>query len=751
MLHDESIRHSTTESSGSGIPVSPGLHEADERELSGLSNGSSHVSPSESEVGHAETVQVETMKVDSAELGSEQDADNAMEIIAELDDDSWADEELFEDEQESWFGHDSFAVAASLLGHMVVVLLLALVPLAVEMDSESVVLISSPPEYEDESLQEIEEIVYSDLAQTEVGANSLADTAMAEASAPEFAEVAEIPNPVDQVPQELATLNMNNMFSEPVAPLNLDIAVKGKVGQAAEGATGAVDRLTFEIVKSLEERPTLLVWIFDQSGSLVRQRAEIKDRFDRIYEELGIVQESGDEAFRQRGDEPPLLTSIMGFGQTVNLMTAKPLSDLDEIKSTVDGIENDPSGVENVFSAVYKAADRYKTYRRKSTSRGGERNVMLVVVTDERGDDTAGMEPTIDVCQKYGMPVYVIGVPAPFGQEHTLIKYVDPDPQYDQTPRFAQVDQGPESLFPEAVNIGVLGNSQPAPVVDSGFGPFALTRLAYETGGIFFTVHPNRDVNRRVSTRELSPFASRIDYFVDPNIMSRYRPDYVSPKDYEQRVRNSPLRAALVQAARMGKIETLEDPTRRFVKQNEAQLATSLTRAQQPAALVFDKLLAVDTVLRSGERGREAEDSPRWLAGFDLARGRVLAHKVRAETYNAILAKAKLGLPFEDPKNNTWVLKASEEISVGSKLEREAKEAIELLTAVVQNHPGTPWAVLAEQELKTPIGWKWTEEYTDLAPPPTPGPGNNNNNPAPPRDDMVRMLDRKPVRDIPKL
>lgn len=668
-------------------------------------------------------------------------------VDADLDDDA-----LDEDEEEGgWFGNDTFAVATSLLGHMVLVLSLALVPLAVTEEPASVVLLSSPPDYEQDQVQQIEEIVYSEVPQSEVGANSLADSSMAEASAPTFAEIAEIPNPVDQRPQELATLNMNNMFSEPVAPLDLDISVKGKVGQATEGATGAVDRLTFEILNSLEERPTLVVWLFDQSGSLTRQRTEIRDRFDRIYEELGIVEQSGNELLQQRGEKPPLLTSIMGFGKSVNLLTAEPIAELDQIKAVVDGIENDPSGVENVFSAVYKAADQYKTYRRKSTARGDERNVMLIVVTDERGDDTAGLEPTVDICRKFGMPVYVIGVPAPFGQEHTLIKYVDPDPEFDQTPRFAQVDQGPESLFPEAVNISVLGNSEPAPIVDSGFGPFALTRLAYETGGIFFTVHPNRNVSRRVSRGELSPFASAIQYFVDPNAMSRYRPEYISPKDYELRVRNSPLRSALVQAARMGEIATLERPELRFVKQSEAQFATTLTRAQQPAALVYGKLMAIDQVLKNGEQGRAKEESPRWLAGFDLARGRVLAHKVRAETYNAILAKAKLGMPFQDEKSNTWVLSADDEISVGSKLEREAEEAKKLLVSVVENHPGTPWAVLAAEELKIPIGWKWTEEFTDLAPPATGGGNGNNNPPPPPQDDRLRMIGRKPVRDIPKL
>ena len=38
-------------------------------------------------------------------------------------------------------------------------------------------------------------------------------------------------------------------------------------------------------------------------------------------------------------------------------------------------------------------------------------------------------------------------------------------------------------------------------------------------------------------------------YFFDPNAMSRYRPDYLSPEDYVSMVKSSPLRTALVNAA----------------------------------------------------------------------------------------------------------------------------------------------------------------------------------------------------------
>src|SRR5690606_36503078 len=108
------------------------------------------------------------------------------------------------------------------------------------------------------------------------------------------------------------------------------------------------------------------------------------------------------------------------------------------------------------------------------------------------------------------------------------VKYVDPDPRFDQTPQWAEVDQGPESIRPERVRLGYRDNFQDEPVIDSGFGPYALSRLCYETGGIYFTVHPNRRVDQRVRRGEIEPFASRIEYFFDPEVMDKYRPDYVS-------------------------------------------------------------------------------------------------------------------------------------------------------------------------------------------------------------------------------
>ncbi|KAA1261524.1 hypothetical protein LF1_40740 [Rubripirellula obstinata] len=662
--------------------------------------------------------------------------------------DQWSLEEL---EEDGFFENsENVALIGSTLVHLIIILFLAMVPLAIEGDEDAVVIVSKPPVYEQEKIEFIDEIVYSDAPQVEIGASSLADADMAEASAEMFAEVSEIPMPVELEPADLGEMMVNKMFDQAVAPLDRLTEQKGKVGQGTEGAVGAVDRITFEILKEMERQPTLVVWMFDQSGSLYQQRRDIRGRFDRIYTELGIAKDSGAKGFKNDKSEKPLLTSIIGFGSQVKLYTEEPIADLGEIKRIVEEMEVDSTGQEKVFTAITSAVDQYKSLCRSRGSRGPQRKVMFVVVTDEKGDDENLLETSIKSCRKWGIPVYVIGVPAPFGRQHTLVKYVDPDPKFDQTPQFAQVDQGPETFLPERVFVGFTANFQQEPKLDSGFGPFALTRLCYETGGIYFTVHPNRNTSRKVRRGELDAFASDLEYFFDPVAMAAYRPDYISSEDYIKQVKSSPLRQSLVMAAQQSPAVGLARPRTRFVRRDEAALVGDLTRAQQDAAKLEPRLARMAQILSPGLELRETETSLRWKAGYDLAMGRVLAQKVRTGSYNAMLAQAKRGMPFKNKKNNTWVLQPSDEISVGSRTQSEAKLATKLLQSVVADHPGTPWALLASQELEVPIGWTWKEEFTDVTPRRS-SPGNNNNNNNAPKDDMARKLKKAPKRAVPKL
>jgi hypothetical protein len=126
--------------------------------------------------------------------------------------------------------------------------------------------------------------------------------------------------------------------------------------------------------------------------------------------------------------------------------------------------------------------------------------------------------------------------------------------------------------------------------------------------------------------------------------------------------------------------------------------------------------------------------------------GRALATKVRTEGYNSMLALAKQGLKFENENSDTWVLKPSDEVTSGSVISKEAEQARTYLQRVVTEHPGTPWAMLAEKELAVPFGWKWTERFDNLVARQQMAANGNN---APPRPEMVPP--KKPSRPAPKL
>src|SRR6185503_20457771 len=122
--------------------------------------------------------------------------------------------------------------------------------------------------------------------------------------------------------------------------LSRDFAVQGAGSVGVTGAAGAIDRLTHEILASLEQRPTLVVWLFDESGSLRDERKAIVKRFRRIYDELGVIEASNNPAFANHRDKP-LLTAVVGFGAEPRTLTTQPTDRLDEIVSAVEKIDDD--------------------------------------------------------------------------------------------------------------------------------------------------------------------------------------------------------------------------------------------------------------------------------------------------------------------------------------------------------------------------------------------------------------------------
>ena len=90
--------------------------------------------------------------------------------------------------------------------------------------------------------------------------------------------------------------------------------------------------------------------------------------------------------------------------------------------------------------------------------------------------------------------------------------------------------------------------------------------------------------------------------------------------------------------------------------------------------------------------------------------GRVLAMRVRSYGYNMMLAEMKASpKKFEKKESNLWTLRPSKDITSGPATKKMANKAQEYLKRVIDEHAGTPWAILAEREYGTPLGWEWKE------------------------------------------
>lgn len=644
-------------------------------------------------------------------------------------------------EEETPLDGDTPAWFVSLLIHVVVLLALALVALREPTRSAPSVTIIQPRQVEEqEVLVAPEEMAVADEAAETPGADSSDAVQVAQALAPTLSEQSVVPVEVDtDVPTDI---KVELLDAVPTAQaLDEAVIVKGSVGAGVTGASGAVDRLTAEIAASLSQHPTVICWVFDQSVSLAGQRKEIAARLERVFEELG--------ANRVGAKRPDLKNIVLAYGQKVTAVT-KPTEDVSEVVKAINSIPVDDSGIEMTFSAVRQAAEAARKFRTSIP----RRNVMIIVFTDEVGNDQDQADQAAKDCRMLGIPVYVVGVPAPFGMKQVKIKFVEFDPKFDQDTQWAVVEQGPETLYPEVVRIhsGRLADE----AIDSGFGPFSLSKLCAATGGIYFSVHPNRAARGRVTDADTAAMASQLRHFFDADVMRAYAPDYVSAAKIDQLLAANKAKKALVEAAKSVSVNPMEAPTMEFPRKDDAALAGLLGDAQKAAALVQPRIDALVETLKAGLPDREAIKEKRWQAGYDLAFGRVLAVKVRTDAYNSMLAQAKSGMKFKNPKNDTWVLEESNDLTkVGSQTEKTAQQARMLLERVVKDHPGTPWALVAEEELKRPLGYTWNEKFNNINAPQQMRAGNNNNNnnnAAARADDKKKMIEgpkqKRPLKNI---
>jgi len=624
----------------------------------------------------------------------------------------------------------------SLLIHLIVLVSMAMVALREPSRSVPTVTIIQPQEVEQELLDAPRELTVADEQQTDIGAaGEPSGMGGALSLAPTLADESVVPIELERIVEDEIRLEPFDVLPT-AAVLDETVVVRGAAGAGATGATGAVDRLTGEIAASLDQNATVVVWVFDQSVSLAGQRKEIAARLERVFDELGVN--------RAPARRPDLKNMVIAYGKTPTLVT-KATDDTAAVVKAIESIPVDDSGLEMTFTAIRSAANEASVFRRAP-----RRNVMIIVFTDEAGNDQNEADKTAAFCRTFGIPVYVVGVPAPFGMKDVRFKFVEFDTKYDQNVQWAVVEQGPETRYPEVVHMRSETLADEA--IDSGFGPFSLSKLCADTGGIYFAVHANRAVHGRVGNDQTAAMSSKLRQFFDPDVMRDYQPDYVSAAMADKLLAANRAKQSLVDAARSIEISPMASPVMAFPRKDDGALTQLLSDAQKAAARIQPRIDAIAEQLKAGLPDRDAIKEKRWQAGYDFSLGRVLALKVRTDAYNTMLAQAKSGMKFKDPKNDTWVLEESTDVSeVGSQTEKVSEQAVVLLERVVRDHPGTPWAFLAAEELRRPLGYVWVERYTGVNVPKA-SEGGEGGMPGAPADDKKRVLDApKPKRPLKNL
>jgi hypothetical protein len=463
--------------------------------------------------------------------------------------------------------------------------------------------------------------------------------------------------------------------------IDKEIAVLGSAAETvgAGGTGAAIDRLTLEIARSLDQRKTLVIWVLDATASLKPQREEIAQRIDRVYEELGVVR---GEKQQQRA----LLTGVVVFGEK-HKITAEPTDNLDTIKSAIRTVQDDETGTENVFATVIDVLKRWEKYRTAD-----RRNVMVIVLTDEKGDDEVKVEEAIALAKNHAK-VYVVGASAPLGRPQVMLPLPSPWEGH-----YAPAERGPESVEVERESLPFWSASGGMfDLMPSGFGPVALTRLCRESGGIYFVMQDSSN------------------FTYDTSTLRAYQPDYVPRKEYERLLAANPIRKAVVEAAKLTKAGPKQIPN---IPVEFPGDESQLNRAMGDGQAVMAKLkYFVDPplkILLEAEKFRAKETSRRWRAEYDLMLGRLMAARVRTYTYNGMCAvMKKKPKQFEKSDSNFWRLRPDENVPgdtpAGGSLQQSAEKARTYLTRVVKDNPNTPWAMMAQKELETDLGFRWEE------------------------------------------
>ncbi len=483
----------------------------------------------------------------------------------------------------------------------------------------------------------------------------------------------------------------------------------------SDAVFGVGDSLSGELMQG----DTLIVWLLDASNSLEDKRESLAWYAGELYRSIDVLDQPSERA----SPGHVLLSSVIAFGRDWQEIVKPTAAGSQAIDAMYD-IPADPTGRENIMSAVGDIVDLYRNQR------DYRQRMLIAVLTDESGDDTEATERTIDVCRQAGVAVHVIGPTAVLGSrqawQHRALQQSSINYSF-----WLAVHRGPETPLPERLCLPYWHQSALPPWqgpgarsveggewyggpyrerILSGFGPHALTRLALQTGGTY-TLFDGDDQGYRGGEYKLQALRD-------------YIPTYESDSAYLASISGNPLRQFVIDAAALSldQADLFTPPRTIYFAERSPYYPFNIRRtyrtpsdfrSQFPLALSSERtrisnaserlkdligLLHDPSIDWHEELGKE--DSRRWRAWFDLSKGRLLATQARYLEYLAATDEAAAAI---GPETNSVKLlpTQSTRVAASSTLIREATESLQ---RCIEMNPETPWEAMARWELEQPFG-----------------------------------------------
>ena len=442
---------------------------------------------------------------------------------------------------------------------------------------------------------------------------------------------------------ELARLDVKQA-TELVLPtanmLGRTVSIKGNGDEMVGGVEGAVDRIAVEIVRHLEQGPTLVVWAFDASGSLQAERERLSKHIETVYTHIKQLDETNLAA------DSGLLTMVVSFGRDRKAMLPKPTAERSEILEAISNIVQDESGVETTFTTVAEIVNRWGKYHDSAAAMPTAR--------------WSSWSPTRWATMRAGSRI-----PSPWPRRQgarlraRLAGHLRPDRELRDL--YRPEDQarllrrpgtpGTQERMLEQIRLPFWYRGPQFEILESGFGPFALSRLARATGGIYFIT--------RFDTHRMG---------FDPARMLEYQPDWERREVYERQIDEIPL-------APGGHQRRADHPAEAARHARPVLPARGRPRVQggdgqQSGHRRADRLHG-QRGDRPHHRRRQAprpRDLPPMAGPLRPDPRALLAMKVRCYEYNWACARMKKDPPkFSSPKSNAWRLVPDQAIQYSEK------------------------------------------------------------------------------------